>query len=116
MLERFEAHLRAIGQMSVVANIRGQSAEEVAQKVFSQPDLGGLQGPTISPVYLREPGPTHWYAISIVVAQKNLTNAIKQLRQIGGSGVLVLPVTYIFDEEPPRWRKLVQELNLKPEE
>ena len=116
MLERFEAHLRAIGQMSVVANIRGMSAEEVAQKVFSQPDLGGLQGPTISPVYLREPGPTNWYAISVVVAQKKLTHAIKQLRQIGGSGVLVLPVTYIFDEEPPRWRKLVQELNLNPEE
>jgi len=30
--------------------------------------------------------------------------------QIGGSGVLVQPMTYIFDEEPERWCKLVKEL------
>jgi len=53
MLERFEAHLRAIEHYTVIANIRGDSPEEVAQKVFSQPKLGGLQGPTISQVYVR---------------------------------------------------------------
>ena len=30
--------------------------------------------------------------------------------QVGGSGVLVSPVTYIFDEEPPRWRALLKSL------
>lgn len=112
MLERFEAHLRAVDHHNVVANIRGHSAEEVAQKVFSQPDLGGLQGPTISPVYLRQATETSWFAISIVVPKKRLNQAIKQLRQIGGSGLLVLPVTYIFDEEPVRWQKLLETLNL----
>ena len=34
------------------------------------------------------------------------------LRQVGGSGVLVLPMTYIFDEEPQRWRRLLEELGL----
>ena len=30
--------------------------------------------------------------------------------QIGGSGVLVQPMTYIFDEEPERWSRLLKEL------
>ena len=32
--------------------------------------------------------------------------------QIGGSGVLVLPMTYIFDEEPERWRAVLATLGL----
>ncbi|MDM8529292.1 ATP phosphoribosyltransferase [Anaerolineales bacterium HSG24] len=110
MLERFEAHIRATEHHSVVANMRGDSPEDVAQKLFSQPDLIGLQGPTISPVYLRKPTDTNWYAISIVVRKDNLDASIRQLRAVGGSGVLVLPMTYIFDEEPPRWRKLLDNL------
>ena len=30
--------------------------------------------------------------------------------QLGGSGVLVLPMTYIFDEEPVRWSKVLESL------
>lgn len=112
MLERFEAHLRATDHCTVIANMRGDSPESVAAKVFEQPDLGGLQGPTISRVYLRDPSETHWFAISIVVRKDRLHQSIEQLRAIGGSGVLVLPVTYIFEEEPPRWRSLLRELDL----
>ena len=32
--------------------------------------------------------------------------------QLGGSGVLVQPMTYIFDEEPLRWQRLLEELGL----
>lgn len=32
--------------------------------------------------------------------------------QIGGSGVLISPLTYIFDEETPRWRQLLSVLGL----
>ncbi len=112
MLERFEAHLRAVEQLAVIANIRGNSPEEVAQKMFKQSDLGGLQGPTISRVYLPDVSDTGWYAISIVVRKDSLHGAIKQLRAIGGSGVLVLPVTYIFEEEPPHWLKLLETLGI----
>lgn len=34
--------------------------------------------------------------------------------QVGGSGVLVQPMTYIFDEEPPRWRQLLDTLGVDP--
>lgn len=32
--------------------------------------------------------------------------------QLGGSGVLVQPMTYIFDEEPARWHALLSNLGL----
>lgn len=35
-------------------------------------------------------------------------------KQVGGSGVLVQPMTYIFDEEPARWRALLQGLGVDP--
>lgn len=113
MLERIEAHLRAVEHETIIANIRGASPEEVAQKVFSQPDLGGLQGPTISRVYLRDAADIGWYAITIVVRKDRLHQSIEQLRSIGGSGVLVLPITYIFEEEPHRWLKLLDVLGIE---
>lgn len=36
----------------------------------------------------------------------------KNNTQLGGSGVLVLPIMYIFDEEPHRWRALLDTLGL----
>ncbi|GFY88555.1 ATP phosphoribosyl transferase 2 [Actinidia rufa] len=56
ILERLEAHLRAIGQLMVTANMRGSSAEEVAERLLSHTSLSGLQGPTISPVFCKSDG------------------------------------------------------------
>lgn len=114
MLERLEAHLRAMGQFTVTANMRGSSAEEVAERVLSQPSLSGLQGPTVSPVFCKRDGKVSadYYAIVICVPKKALYKSIQQLRAIGGSGVLISPLTYIFDEETPRWRQLVSKLGL----
>jgi ATP phosphoribosyltransferase len=114
LLEFFEAHLRAAGFHAIIANIQGASPEVVAQKVLSQPDLAGLQGPTISPVYLRDPAVRDWYAISIIVRKQRLVQAVEQLRAIGGSGVVVTPATYIFEDEPATYRKLMAELARDP--
>ncbi|XP_019705263.2 ATP phosphoribosyltransferase, chloroplastic isoform X2 [Elaeis guineensis] len=43
ILERLEAHLRATGQVTMVANMRGNSAKEVAERILSQTSLSGLQ-------------------------------------------------------------------------
>ncbi|KAH0460502.1 hypothetical protein IEQ34_011165 [Dendrobium chrysotoxum] len=114
ILERLEAHLRATGQYTVTANMKGNSAEEVAEKVLCQASLSGLQGPTISPVYCKFDGKVkvEYYAIVICVPRKALYKSVKQLRSIGGSGVLVSPLTYIFEEETPRWRRLLKKLGL----
>jgi len=53
---------------------------------------------------------TTWYSISIVVRQADLHQAIRELRAIGGSGVIVTPVRYIFEEEPPRSKALLDAL------
>jgi ATP phosphoribosyltransferase len=114
LLERLEAHLRASTELMVTANMRGNSAEDVAERVLSLTSICGLQGPTISPVYCRCDGKVavEYYAMNAVVPQKLLYKAIQQLRSIGGSGVLVMKLTYIFDEETPRWRNLLTELGL----
>lgn len=112
LLERFEAHLRAKQHYNVIANMRGQSANEVAQKLHTQTELGGLQGPTISPVYPPTAATNGWYAISLVVHKSGLQAAIEQLRAIGGSGVVVLPALFIFDEEPERWKQLQTQLEI----
>ncbi|KAH9625550.1 hypothetical protein KSS87_023447 [Heliosperma pusillum] len=114
ILERLEAHLRADDQFTVTANMRGSSKEEVAERMLSQSSLSGLQGPTISPVFCKRDGKVSadYYAIVICVPKKDLYKSVQQLRTIGGSGVLISPLTYIFDEESPRWRQLLSRLGL----
>ena len=110
LLERFEAHLRAAQHYNIIANVRGDSPEAVARKLHRYPVLSGLQGPTISPVYPKTPGENGWHAISLVVHRSELQTAIEQLRAIGGSGVVVLPALFIFEEEPERWKRLNEQL------
>jgi ATP phosphoribosyltransferase len=107
-LEYFEATIRAKDYVSVFINIRGNDPESIAQKMFTKESLKGLQGPTISPVISSEGG--SWYAIHIIVDKKKLTETIKALREIGGSGVVVSPTLFIFEEEPKRYKELLKNL------
>jgi len=109
LLEYIEAHLRAKDNVLVIANMRGESPETIAQKIFTQTHVGGLQGPTISPVITRE-SPQGWHSVTIVVRRDCLPQAITELRQVGGSGILVSPLTYIFEEEPPRYTAMLAAL------
>jgi ATP phosphoribosyltransferase len=105
MIEYFEAHLRAEGYVMVFANMRGDTADAVAHAMRTQTTLGGLQGPTLSPVFVSH-GHEPWFAVNLIVPRSELTSAIQQLRSIGGSGVVVTPVTYIFEDQPDRVRAL----------
>jgi ATP phosphoribosyltransferase len=106
LLEYIEAHLRAKENLLVIANMRGESPDAIAEKMFIQTIIGGLQGPTISPVVVRD-SQTNWYSVTIVVRRERLPQAIAELRSIGGSGIIVSPVTYIFEEEPPRYTAML---------
>jgi hypothetical protein len=81
-------------------------------KSIAQNVLLVFQGPTISPVYTTKTGNicVDYYAIVICVPKPKLYHAVRQLRKAGGSGVLVSPLTYIFDEETPRYRNLLAAL------
>ena len=115
LLEFTEAHLRAEEHYLVVANMRGESPQAIARLIVAQHVLGGLQGPTIAPVVVREDiaadratnGLPHWHAVQMVVRRDKLIQAIAELRAIGGSGVVVTPVTYIFEEEPARYKAMM---------
>jgi ATP phosphoribosyltransferase len=109
LLEYIEAHLRAEGNLLVTANMRGDSPEALAQRMFTQTTVGGLQGPTISPVIVRDEQ-SRWYSVTVVVRRDHLYQAITELRAIGGSGIIVSPVTYIFEEEPPRYKAMLEAL------
>ncbi|MFL5259350.1 MAG: ATP phosphoribosyltransferase, partial [Hyphomicrobiales bacterium] len=104
LLEYVEAHLRGQENYMVVANMRGDKPNEVAKKLFAEPELGGLQGPTVAPVFTRDG--ERWHSVTIVVQKDRIIPAVRALRSAGGSGVIVSPVTYIFEEEPERARKL----------
>jgi hypothetical protein len=71
-----------------------------AVRVSSRPYF---QGPTISPIYTpsSDGSPSKegsFYAVSIGVPKARIYETVKQLRKEGGSGVLVFPLTYVFDE------------------
>ena len=72
--------------------------DEISRKIFQKEVIGGLQGPTVSKVLSR--GKDTFFAIHVVVRKDELHKAIGELREIGGSGVVVSPVNYIFEEEP----------------
>jgi ATP phosphoribosyltransferase len=113
LIEYIEAYLRAENSFLVVTNVRGNSPEDIAQKMLSQPHLRGLRGPTIAPVVARHnvPSDPNWFAVNIVVQKPDLFQAIAELRAIGGSGVVVSPCTYIFEEEPERYRAMLTALD-----
>jgi len=110
LIEYFEAHLRGQEHCLVFANMRGASPQEIARKLFEKTDLGGLQGPTISEVIVRDGKPNEWFAVNIVIRKKDVMQAVQELRSIGGSGVVVSPVTYIFEKEPERYLRLQKDL------
>ena len=109
LLEFIEAYIRAQNNVSIFANMRGESPEAIANRIFAQKTIGGLNGPTISRIVTRD-GDPNWYDLHIIVHRNELFPAINELRSIGGSGVVVAPVIYIFEEEPPRYKAMLEAL------
>ena len=111
LLEVIEAYLRATESLAVFANMRGTSPETIAERIFDKCSIDGLQGPTVSRVIVREDDP-NWYAVNIIIPRNDLVKIVGELRAIGGSGVVVMPVSYIFDEEPPRYAAMLKALGI----
>ena len=105
MLERLEAHLRANGVFMVTANVRGSSAENVAEKICSGGSLlRGLQGPTVSPIYTPQNDGTAkegQFMQFLSVPKTRIYETVKSLREWVAVG-LGFPMTW-FGEEQPRW-------------
>lgn len=109
--EYIEAHLRARAHVAIFANMRADSPEIIASRMFEQLHISGLQGPTISPVFTQDEA--SWFAVHVIVRRDELTPAMRVFREIGASGIVVAPVTYIFEENPASFRRILTELEQK---
>lgn len=108
LLELIAAYLRANNNLVIFANVRGKSPESIAQKIFQKDVINGLRGPTISQIITKKS--EKWFAIHLVVKESQLHQAIREIREVGGSGVVVSPVNYIFEEEPQELTKMLAAL------
>jgi ATP phosphoribosyltransferase len=111
LLEMIGAHLRGRQNLAIFANVRARSEKEISEKIFKKDVIGGLQGPTVSRILTHDG--EKFYAIHIVVRKEDLHKAIGEVREIGGSGVVVSPVNYIFEEEPQELVRMMAALDKK---
>ena len=108
LLEYIQANLNAEGRYIVMANVPGDSEQEVARKLFELPSLGsvGLKGPTIAPVVTREnldsSDAEKWFSVSFVINHQQTEQlvATESLRAIGATDVIAFPITQHFGEPP----------------
>ena len=106
LLEMMEAHLGARTVVRVTANMKGETAEEVAEYVLHHPEISGLQGPTISRVFT--PNGSGWFAVTVIIEETRLLSAVDTLREIGGTSVTVDKPSYVFQSESTSYSRLVQ--------
>jgi ATP phosphoribosyltransferase len=111
MLELMEAQLRSRDFYSMTANIQADSAEAVARRVTAHPEVAGLRGPTIAPVYPKAGADEGWFAVTVVVDSKLLISAVDALRRSGASDITVLGVRYVFDSKSWSFEALRRRLN-----
>jgi ATP phosphoribosyltransferase len=111
LLELLEARERARQYYSIAANVAGNSLEEVGRKVIARPELAGVQGPTIAPVWDKAQGESSWFAVTVVVPLKDLLPAVSHLRNLGASSMTVLPVQYAFHAESDLFQSLLSKLS-----
>ncbi len=108
VLEYIQANLNAEGRYIVMANVPGNTPEDVARKLFDLPSLGsvGLKGPTIAPVVTRESldgeNGQQWFSVSFVINHQQTEQlvATESLRTIGATDVIAFPLTQHFGEPP----------------
>ncbi len=121
ILERVEAHERSRNYRVLTANVRGESADEVAHHVIGQVETAGRLGPTVAPVYPKHGvsgGPvvtaleTGWYAVTVVVEEHLLLPAVDHLRQLTNFGISVSAPEYVFQPTSEAYTEMLAQLGL----
>src|SRR5881275_2636582 len=95
LLELMEGYLRSRQQVSITANICGESAEDVARRVLAMGGVAGLRGPTVARVFPSDVSDDSlWFALTVVVGEDTLLPAVEALRRAGASDVTATQVRY----------------------
>ena len=108
LIERVEGYLEARHYFMVTANVQGESPEGVSHALLGKAELAGLKGPTVSQVYT--PDSVGWYAVSIVVPQSSLQEALDHLRSIGGTEISAVQPRYVYQGASPVFQRLLDAL------
>jgi ATP phosphoribosyltransferase len=109
LLELTEAYLRSRRQVSITANIRGESAEAVARRVIASGGVAGLRGPTVAPVFAKDADGS-WFALTVIVAEDVLLPAVESLRRAGASEITATQVRYVFEHRSWTFEALRRQL------
>ncbi len=125
IMEFAEAHLRSRRFRTLTANVRGESAADVAAHVIQRVETAGTLGPTVAPVFPKTPSArtapvitaleTGWYAVSIVVEEHLLLPAIDHLRRAGSGGITVGAPEYVFEPASRAYVAMLEALGLPNE-
>jgi ATP phosphoribosyltransferase len=108
LLEYIDAAGYGRGYYQLIANIKGDSPEEIAHKVAANALTNGLQGPTVAPIFGLNDTTSRWYTVTIMIDSSSLLTAVEYIRSIGGTQIIVSPVRYIFLEQSPTFTNLLQ--------
>lgn len=111
--EYIDASMEGRGFYQITVDVQGESAEDVAHKIASNPVTKGLLGPTVSPIYSANgKQSSELWTANLIVRQKKLLKAVEHVREMGGQHVIVTPVRYIFLEQSPTYAELLEKLEL----
>jgi ATP phosphoribosyltransferase len=110
LLELIEARRRSRQFVQIVANVPGASIEDIGQRIARRPELAGMQGPAIAPVWSSQPNEHTWYTVTIVVPQERMLALVEHLRSLGGGGMAVFPAQYVFEATSTAYERLLAEL------
>lgn len=111
LLELMDAFLRARQQVSITANIRGDSAEAVAHQALANGGVGGLRGPTVARVFPKDATQDDWFALTVVVGEDVLLSAVQSLRRAGASEITATQVRYVFEHRSWTFEALRRQLH-----
>ena len=115
LLELIDAYLRSRQQVSITANIRGESAEAVARRVLASGGVAGLRGPTIARVFPKDSSEGEWFALTVVVGEDVLLPSVEALRRAGAREVSATQVRYVFEYRSWTFEALKHQLHGAPD-
>jgi ATP phosphoribosyltransferase len=111
MMEMVEARRRARSVFQITANIRGASVSDVGERINARPDLAGVQGPTIAPVWPHHPEAHGLYMVTLVIPQEHVLAVVRHLRTLGGDAIAVTPAQYFFTAQSDTFARIMRDVN-----
>ena len=112
LTETLEARLRAEPYYRITANVQGRSAAAVSAMILARPEIAGIRGPTVAPVFSIEEA--DWYAVSLLARKDRLLDAVTHLRECGGVDIAAAQLSYLFKGESRAFQGLMEKITALP--